>query len=59
MRKVWRQLRREGLDVARCTVTRLMRPMGLKVRAAVMNGTLVSEHTAAEPFARRPFRRAA
>ena len=31
----------------------------LKVRTAVMNGTLVSEHTAAEPFARRPFRRAA
>jgi transposase InsO family protein len=28
-RKVWRQLRREGLDVARCTVERLMRSMGL------------------------------
>ena len=27
--KVWRQLRREGFDVARCTVTRLMRDMGL------------------------------
>ena len=30
MRKVWRPLRREGLDVARCTVARLMRSMGLK-----------------------------
>jgi putative transposase len=28
-RKVWRQLRREGHDVARCTVERLMREMGL------------------------------
>ena len=30
VRKVWHQLRREGLDVARCTVERLMRRMGLK-----------------------------
>ena len=29
-RKVWHQLKREGLDVARCTVERLMRRMGLK-----------------------------
>jgi transposase InsO family protein len=29
-RKVWRQLRREGHDVARCTVERLMRDMGLQ-----------------------------
>jgi len=29
-RKVWRQLRREGNDVARCTVERLMREMGLR-----------------------------
>ena len=28
-RKVWRQLLREGYDVARCTVERLMREMGL------------------------------
>ena len=28
-RKVWRQLQREGLQVARCTVERLMRVMGL------------------------------
>jgi transposase InsO family protein len=30
MRKVWRQLKREGFDVARCTVSRLMRDMGLQ-----------------------------
>jgi transposase InsO family protein len=29
-RKVWRQLNREGISVARCTVERLMRAMGLK-----------------------------
>lgn len=27
--KVWRQMRREGFDVARCTVERLMKAMGL------------------------------
>ena len=30
VRKVWQQLRREGLDVARCTVARLMKVMGLE-----------------------------
>jgi hypothetical protein len=30
VRKVWRQLQREGFDVARCTVARLMRTMGLE-----------------------------
>jgi transposase InsO family protein len=34
-RKVWRQLRREGLVVARCTVERLMRQLGL---AGVVRG---------------------
>ena len=29
-RKVWRQLLREGFEVARCTVERLMRAMGLQ-----------------------------
>ena len=43
-RKVWRQLRREGVAVARCTVERLMRVMGLRgvvrgkaVRTTVQN----------------------
>ena len=30
VRKVWRQLRREGVSAARCTVARLMRDMGLR-----------------------------
>jgi putative transposase len=30
VRKVWRQLKRESFDVARCTIERLMRDMGLK-----------------------------
>ena len=29
-RKIWRQLRREGEDIARCTVERLMKAMGLQ-----------------------------
>ena len=29
-RKIWRQLGREGVAVARCTVERLMRQMGLR-----------------------------
>ena len=31
-RKVWLQLRREGIEVARCTVERLMREMGIAGR---------------------------
>jgi len=30
VRKIWRQLRREGFDVARCTVARLMKRMGIQ-----------------------------
>ena len=30
VRKVWRQMQRESCDVARCTVARLMRKMGLQ-----------------------------
>jgi transposase InsO family protein len=30
VRKVWRQMKREGFDVARCTVERLMRDLGLQ-----------------------------
>ena len=39
VRKVWRQLRREGFDVARCTVARLMRAMGL---AGVINMAMLA-----------------
>jgi putative transposase len=30
VRKVWRQMKREGFDTARCTVARLMRDLGLQ-----------------------------
>jgi putative transposase len=30
VRKVWHQMRREGFDVARCTVARLMKDMGIE-----------------------------
>ena len=30
VRKVWRQLRRESFDIARCTVARLMKTLGLQ-----------------------------
>jgi putative transposase len=42
VRKVWRQLLREGIKVARCTVARLMWRMGLKgaVRGKVVKTTI-------------------
>jgi transposase InsO family protein len=42
VRKVWRQLAREGIAVARCTVARLMRAMGLQgaVRGKPVRTTL-------------------
>lgn len=49
-RKVWRQLRREGTSVARCTVERLMRSEGLR---GVVRGkrvfTTVPDETAPRP----------
>lgn len=44
-RKVWRQLRREGFLVARCTVERLMRELGLQgvVRGKSWSTTLPDE----------------
>jgi putative transposase len=42
VRKVWRQLLREGITVARCTVARLMRTMGLQgvVRGKTVRTTI-------------------
>jgi transposase InsO family protein len=50
-RKVWRQLRREGQPVARCTVERLMRAMGLQgvIRGKVVR-TTVSDKAAPCPL---------
>ncbi|OAN59939.1 transposase [Sphingomonas sp. TDK1] len=59
VRKIWRQLRREGFEVARCTVARLMRRMGL---AGVIRGkpvrTTLSDKAAPCPLDRvnRQFR---
>lgn len=41
VRKVWHQMRREGFDVARCTVERLMRELGIQgvVRGKVQKTT--------------------
>jgi transposase InsO family protein len=52
VRKVWRQLRREGVDVARCTVARLMRHMGLTgaTRGKAVR-TTVSDRAAPRPLA--------
>ena len=47
-RKVWRQLQREGVGVARCTVERLMRQEGLKgvVRGETKRTTIPDEDAA-------------
>ena len=51
VRKVWRQLKRESVDVARCTVERLMRDMGLKgaIRGKPFK-TTVSDKSASCPL---------
>ena len=49
--KVWRQLGREGVRVARCTVERLMRALGLRgvVRGRAFQITTVADRSAAYP----------
>ena len=50
-RKVWRQMRREGIEVAKCTVERLMRTMGLAgVRRGKTTITTVSNPKAPCPL---------
>jgi putative transposase len=62
VRKVWRQLTREGVAVARCTVARLMRQLGL---AGAVRGrkrkTTIPDEAAARPMdlVRRDFTAAA
>jgi putative transposase len=50
-RKVWLQLQREGFEVARCTVERLMRRMGLHgvVRGRRYKVTTIVDETAQRP----------
>jgi putative transposase len=53
VRKVWRQLRREGFHVARCTVARLMRRMGLRgVTRGKAVRTTISDQAAPSPLDR-------
>ncbi|MBB4615369.1 helix-turn-helix protein [Novosphingobium taihuense] len=51
VRKVWRQMQREGFDIARCSVGRLMRDLG---RQGVIRGkpvkTTISDKAAACPL---------
>jgi putative transposase len=58
--KVWRQLVREGIAVARCTVERLMREMGLRgaARGRAFTRTTVADDSAARPadLVQREFR---
>ena len=49
-RKIWRQLGREGIAVARCTVERLMRQLGLQgVRRGKPHRTTTPNQAAARP----------
>ena len=50
-RKVWLALNREGIAVARCTVERLMRELGLQ---GVRRGGVTRRTTIADPAAARP-----
>jgi len=50
-RKIWKQLRREGIEVARCTVERLMRELGL---AGVTRGNRFKVTTQPDGGAERP-----
>lgn len=49
--KIWAQLNREGIRVARCTVERLMREMGIQgaVRGRPRRTTIPAEETAGRP----------
>ena len=56
-RKVWRQLLREGFSVARCTVERLMKMMGLRgvLRGKVIRTTSSHKTAAAADRVQRQF----
>ena len=50
-RKVWKQLKREGIEVARCSVERLMAQMGLQ---GVVRGRAFKRTTIVDEDAQRP-----
>jgi len=50
VRKVWRQLNRESIEVARCTVARLMKSLGLKgVTRGVKTWTTINDDSLDRP----------
>ena len=50
-RKVWKQMNREGIVVARCTVERLMRRLGIEgIRRGTRVRTTVPDNAAAHPM---------
>ena len=51
-KKVWRQLRREQIEAARCTVERLMRQMGLEgaIRGGKKRRTTIPDEVAQRPM---------
>ena len=50
VRKVWRQLKRDGVEVARCTVERLMRSLGLEgIRRGKKKRTTIPDDEAPLP----------
>ena len=51
VRKVWKQLHRDGHPVARCTVARLMRQLGLR---GAVRGRRFKKTTMTDPAAARP-----
>lgn len=57
VRKVWRQLQREGFIVARCTIARLMKNMGLTgvLRGKKVRTTVSRKETAAGDRVNRQF----
>ena len=59
--KVWRQLGREEVSTARCTVERLMRAMGLRgaARGKAFKVTTVADDSATRPADGSPSRRPA
>jgi putative transposase len=51
--KVWKQMNRDGLDIARCTVERLMKCLGLQgVRRGKVVRTTISDMKAPCPLDR-------
>ena len=50
VRKVWRQLKREGFGSARCTVSRLMRNMGLQGHPRQTHQATISDKAAPCPL---------